>query len=317
MEETGSINVDNLKKEAFGFLKAGDADRALLALQEALRADYDEAELLWTLKCVSWWLEKVKSLDSIPEPYDRGFFIMSQWNGFYGFLDKIGASFDNARYAVRHFVSKIALDNFNAALSDGTLRLDPALDLQVGRCYKGTGDYEAALEYFKRAAERRGTSSGELLAELADIYALLGESKQAKVLFREAFFVEPQNIDVRSMESQEIVKLAGTVRKLGIKAAHLNEWIPVYGTLLGVFSVKRALKAVELGKLKQEIFTLENEVRNSGDGKDVQVPRLLNKYLWLLDHYEATNENSAAITEVLYKIKFIDAPLFERYMSVK
>jgi tetratricopeptide (TPR) repeat protein len=316
MRETESApSVENLKKEAFRHLKEGDAEGALRAIESALRIDYDEPELLWTLKCVNWWLEKTKCLEGIPSSYDRGIFIMSQWRGFYGFLDKIGGVFDSGRYAVRRFVSDLALENFKEVLSEGALRHDPALDLQIGRCYKGAGDYETALEYIQKAA-RHMRESGEALAELADVEALLGEAKQAKVLFREAFFIDPAKIDVRSMESQEIAKLAETVRAMGVQSDALAAWIPVYGTLLGVFSVKRELKAFELSRLKQEIFTLENEVRNNSEEKNILVPRLLNKYLWLLDHYENTNESGASINEVLYKIKFIDAAIYDRYMSV-
>ncbi|MDR3324740.1 MAG: hypothetical protein LBS82_01940 [Spirochaetaceae bacterium] len=312
--ETGN-SIENLKKQAFASLKEGDAEKSLEILQSALRIDFDDKELLWTLKCVNWWLEKIKCLEGIGAPYDQGFFVMSQWKGFYGFLDKIGESFDNSRYAVRHFVSSIALRAFLEACACGPPRHDPPLDLELGRCYKGLGDYEAALERVKKAAQFMRESGGAL-AELADIYALTGEEERAKGWFREAFFVNPEGIDIHSMESSIIVKLARAVRALGIPSDALNEWIPVYGSLLGVFSVKRSLQPPELGKLKQAIFTLENDVRNNGDN-DVLVPKLLNKYLWLLDHYENANEKSASINEVLLKIKLIDPSIYERYMSVK
>ncbi|MDR2864585.1 MAG: hypothetical protein LBV68_03125 [Spirochaetaceae bacterium] len=309
-------SIENLKKQAFQYLKEGKIEQALEALQEALRIDFDDAELLWTLKCLNWWLEKTKCLEKISAPYDRGFFIMSQWKGFYAFLDKIGQAYENSRYAIRHFVSSLALQSFEEALCDGVIRHDPFLFLQIGRCYKAIGDYDTALEYLKKAAGFM-QESGEALCELADVNALVGETKQAKVLFREAFFVNPESIDIHEMESSVIVKLAESVRDLGVKPDMLSEWIPVYGTLFGVFSVKRELKLVELGKLKQAIFTLENDVRNNSEEKSMLVPRLLNKYLWLLDHYENTNEEGALMNEVLLKIKLIDPRIYERYMSVK
>ena len=36
-------------------------------------------------------------------------------------------------------------------------------------------------------------------------------------------------------------------------------------SLLGVFSIKRELKAVEVGKLRQSIYQLENEAKESGE----------------------------------------------------
>jgi tetratricopeptide (TPR) repeat protein len=310
MEDSGN-SIESFKKQAFDLLRAGNADGATEALRAALRIDFEEPEVLYTLNCTNWWLEKVK-VDGY-EPYDRACFIMSQWKAFYGFLDKIGQSSDRCKYAVRRFVSSVALVSFNEVLSDGKIRHDPLLFLQLGRCYKGVGDYDAAFDYLQKASGFM-QESGEALAELADVSALIGEEKRAKVLFREAFFVDPESIDIHSMESSIIVELAEVVRSLGIKADKIVEWIPVHGAFLGVFSVKRELKLVELSRLKQVIFTLENDVRNNSEDKDVLVPRLLNKYLWLLDYYEEKNE-SALISEVLLKIKIIDPAIYSRYIA--
>jgi hypothetical protein len=116
------------------------------------------------------------------------------------------------------------------------------------------------------------------------------------------------------MESELILLLGERVRDMGYTGPELSEWLPVYGNLLGVFSIKRDLKQVEVGKLKQSIFSLENEIRGGGGQISLLKPRLINRYLWLVDHYENTREDPRIIEETFLKIKVIDPAIFERYI---
>jgi tetratricopeptide (TPR) repeat protein len=174
------------------------------------------------------------------------------------------------------------------------------------------GNYDDALKYLEQAVQFM-REDAETLAELADVNALLGETRAAKALFREAFFLDPGKIDVRSLESCLILHLRDKVAELGYTAQELCEWIPVYGCLWGVFSVKRELKQVELGRLKQSIFNLDAELQVNPGREALLRPRLLNRYFWLIDHYENRHENPELIDETLLKIKVTDPDIFERY----
>jgi hypothetical protein len=57
-----------------------------------------------------------------------------------------------------------------------------------------------------------------------------------------------------------------------------------------VFSVKREMKPLEFGKLKQSIFLLEREIESEPRARGL-VPRLINRYFWLIDHYMAAGES--------------------------
>jgi tetratricopeptide (TPR) repeat protein len=312
--------VEELIQKAYNCLKTQDPEGARLALGDALKLDFEHEELAYALKCLSWWQDRLKKLAEFHDPCDCGRFILSQWKSFYGFLDKIGErrDFDNCLYAVKHFVFSLALKNFDGLLGDAENQYDPGLLLLVGRCFKGVGNFEEALKYLEQAA-RFKREDGETLSELADVNALLEETRAAKVLFREAFFLDPQGIEVRNLDSELIVRLTDLVREAGYSGQELLEWIPVYGALKGVFSVKRKLNLAELGKLKQSIFSLENEIRSKGGsntddaGLRLLTPRLINRYLWLMDHYEYSKADPALIEETMLKIKFIDPAVYKTY----
>jgi tetratricopeptide (TPR) repeat protein len=305
----------SLIQQAYDKMKEARPEEAVERLVEALRTDYTQQEALYALKCLNWWLDRIKNIDGTDDanPYNRGNFLLSQWKSYYSFLGLVGNAFDGCQYAVKYFVYSLALQNFNEVFADGSMRHDPDLFERIGRCYKGIGSYEEALSYIKQAAQYKQEDAATL-ALLADAYALLGETKAAKALFREAFFIDPQVIDLHNLESDLILALIRRVADMGHSGAELREWIPVYGALFGVFTVKRELKLAELGKLKQQIFDLENEIRGRPGNENILTPALLNKYFRLMDYYEGTTGNHASIEEIKLKIKIIEPFIFEQYM---
>ena len=83
--------------------------------------------------------------------------------------------------------------------------------------------------------------------------------------------------------------------------------------LYGVFNIKRELRALEAGKLKQSVFALENELKESDKEPELLVPRLINRYFWLIDHYMTTNGERERINEILLKIKLLDSSIYDMY----
>jgi len=313
--------------KAYECLKGGNADSAMRLLKDALEVDFEHEEVLYALKCLNWWFEKIKRLDDFCSPYERGGYILSQWESYYGFLDRIAEAAlpeeaslskeaaDSCQYAIKRFVFSRALFYFLTLLKDGVNQQDPLLLLQTGRCCKGAGDWEEALKYLELAGRLKRDDSA-ILSELADVNALLGDERAAKVLFREAFYIDPSELDLSAMESELIIRLRDRVKDLGHKENELAEWIPVWGYIWGVFSVKRELKPVELGRLKQSILSLENEYRSKSGGSPLVKPRLLNRYFWLMDHCEHKRDTSGLMDETMLKIKFIDPVVYDKITGV-
>jgi tetratricopeptide (TPR) repeat protein len=305
---------ERLIQEAYGCLKEGDGDAALTILEEALKKDCEHPEVLYALKCLMWWFERIKKLEDFQNPFEQGAFLLSQWEPFNAFSNRLGRIGDSCIYAMRHFVFSWALNLFQSILREGTNRQEPELLFMVGRCFKGVGNYDDAIKYLEQASRFRREDSA-VLSELADVNALLGDFRAAKVLFREAFFLDPQGIDLFSMESEMIVRLRDKVKDLGFTGPALAEWIPIYGCIWGVFSIKRELKPVEAGKLQQDVMTLENELRNWQDGNEIVKPRLINRYFWLIDHYEHIRNKGDLVEEIMFKIQFVDPEICKLYRN--
>jgi tetratricopeptide (TPR) repeat protein len=305
--------AEGLLKKAYDKLKAADALEACELLEQAINFDFENDEIKHTLKCVHWWLEHTRRIDDLKNPYEKGSFFISLFKQYYIFLEQFDKIYDQCQYAVRFFAYTRALFFFNELLGSHLNKHDHGLLLMVGRCYKGLGNFDSALNYLEQAVHIK-REDAETLAQVADINALLAQTKAAKALFREAFFLDPSKINLRSLESELIIKLCADVSALGYKKEEeLREWIPVYGYLWGVFSVKRELKQLEAGRLKQSIFSLETEYNANPSRQGLLKPRLLNHYFWLIDHYESSSEDINLIEETLLKIKVTDPDIYKMY----
>ena len=115
------------------------------------------------------------------------------------------------------------------------------------------------------------------------------------------------------LESELIVRLIDLVKQKGFSEAAMLEWIPVYGVLYGVLNVKRQLRPQEVGRLKQSIYTLENEMKDPAAQPEILVPRLINHYFWLIDHYVTENNERSKINETLLKIQLLDNDVYNKY----
>jgi len=307
-----------LLKKAYEELKASNAHSAYTLLEEALDLDFENEEVKHALKCVHWWLIHTRRIDDIKNLFEKGSCLVSLLKPYHAFVKQlnkqINENYEQCQYVVRFFVYSKALFFFDELLKTGAYKYDPELLLLVGRCYKGTGNYDEALVYLEQAV-RIKKDDAEILAEAADINALLSQAKTAKALFREAFFIDPSKVDIRYLESAFILKLCDKVSQMGYRDEELCEWIPVYAHLWGVFTVKRELKQTEVGRLKQSIFSLEAEYESNPARKGLLKPRLLNQYFRLIDYYEINREDSSLVEETLLKIKVTDPDIYSMYVG--
>lgn len=298
--------------QAYELMEQGNPASAIAILEDILPHDLENAEIVFAIKCANHWRQPLDAIMILESPYERGESLIRQWKEF----SVYSGDHQNERavYALKTGVFTLALDNYRSVVSDGTDDQKAEISRKTGLCYKKLGNYETARALLQEAY-RIKPGSASILAELADCYALCGEGKNAKVFFREAFYVNAQEIETEFLDAEVVTRLIKQVQNAGYKGKALKEWIPVYGVLYGVFSVSRELRALEAGKLKQNVFALENEIKEAGSERQMLVPRLINHYFWLIDYYVNTNEERARINEVLLKIKLLDPAVYGKYTA--
>jgi tetratricopeptide (TPR) repeat protein len=308
--------------QAYEFLKSGNTVRAKTLIEDALANDLENAEVIFALRCVNFWADKIADPEGIT-PEDKGDFLIRSWKRFISFTasehsaERAGAPlgpfrFERCMMAVRTGIFSQALDGFLEALNARANPHEGELYRKAGICHKKLGAYETALSFLSEASVLL-PNVPSIVAEMADCYALCGNERAAKVLFRDAFFVDAASIDISFLDCLMITRLVEQVKKLGFSGAELLEWIPVYGVLYGVFNIKRELRPHEVSKLKQAIFTLENELKEDSANAAIIRPKLINHYFWLIDYLTASKEGRGSIEEPLRNIKLLDVNIYTQY----
>jgi len=291
-------------------LREGAFSEAIDALEKVLEMDVEYPGAASVLKCASFWSERLER-ELVPrDGFERGETLLAYWKLFLAFEQRLADVPERYLFAIKQYVFSSALASYLSASAEQE-PTDPDLLLQVGRCCKGIGNYEKAIEHLERANLER-KEDAQILAELADCYSLVNETRAAKVFFREAFFIDAQAIELAGLESPLIARLSAKLRGRGLSGPALNEWIPVWGAIWGVFNVRRELKPLELGKLKQAVYQLEKEREAE---RELLVPRLINRYFWLIDHYLAAGEQRERIEEVLERIRDLDPQVHREYTT--
>ncbi len=307
LEETG-LNG------AYEQFKDGNPIKAKELLEIALRRSLDNEEIIFMLKCAQYWIEAYKKMDTMPSKFQTGEFLLAEWTNFVHFIGNKEDVFPQAVYATKKGIFTIALENYQFMINEKDKSLRSELLGRIGLCHKCLGNYESAIRFLQEANAMK-PNSAQILAELGDCYALCGEEKTAKVLFREAFFISAQDVNDTFLEAELYSTLKESTQKKGFTGPELKEWIPVYGVLFGVFNVKRELRALESGKLRQAVFALEKELQEQEYQNTILVPRLINHYFWLIDHHLTTTGERSKINEILIKIKLLDDDVYELYTT--
>jgi tetratricopeptide (TPR) repeat protein len=304
--------VNRIVKTAYSALKRGGFEESIDLLHRAGELDSERPEITEALQCAYFWKER-KENSLRMDHYLQSEYLMDEWNHFLRQVSPLTNLAPSCFYNIKHFVYSLALENY-LLLADSKELFDFESVSRIGRLHKGLGNYENAIEILEHANQIK-RNDPQVLADLADCYAQIDEVKPAKLFFREAFFIDPPAIDLSGLESPFIHALVEKILGSGKHEREVNLWIPVYGTIYGIFNIKRELKPIEIGKLNQAIAGLEGRLQEKKEEAATLIPLLLNKYFWLMDHYVGIKAPQADIDALLLKIKGADENTYFQYIK--
>ena len=307
-----NIQTENRLKEALIYLESGNPEQTHKIIAPLFESDLDSTELIYTTQVCTFWAGTISNLSTIENPFEKSELLLNEWKLFVPHIAKY-KEYLPAFYAIQKGIFTLALENYIKLFDQPASKFKAEIYRKAGMCYKKLGSFENASRCLSEA-NNLNPGQAAILAELADCFSLCGNDKNAKVMFREAFFIGADQIDIDFLDSGLIRSL---IDKLGDKNFHgkqLNEWIPVYGVLWGIFNIKREMSSQEIAKLKQDIYSMEMERKHPSCDEEILVPRLLKSYFWLIDQFNMSHNMEAQINEVLLKIKLLDSNIYKLYI---
>ncbi|WP_407396749.1 tetratricopeptide repeat protein [Treponema sp.] len=308
-----SIQSDKALEEALKLIESCTFRQPLELLKDILPGELGDKRLVFAIKCCDFW---AKTDDSLSETscFEQGEWLLNQWKKFQMILEFAEPDCDKIIYSFKKGIFSKALEVYSKANDEKDPKFKSEILRKTGLCYKKLGSYEMGLRFLTEA-NAMVPGQAQLIAEMADCYAFYGETKNAKMLFKEAFYMDARKIDLTFLDSPLIRVLIEKVEDAGHTGQALLEWIPVYGVILGIFNVKRQLKSQEVLRLKQEIYSKEGEMKDSSSNKDFLKPHLINLYFWLIDYYVLEKDSVSNIKEILLKLKLLDPEIHKLYVK--
>ena len=306
--------------EAYAHIEAGDFTQAVKKIDHLLTINPDYPGLAEAYRVARFWESRKKAMDELNKGKETADFLMTQWDEFQGFAQSKGLVSATAYQKAMRYVFFSASEHYTIAFNDRENPTDNLqLLMQLGTCFIRLGEYQhtiEALEY-ARSAYR---SNACILSLLAESYYHTGDVPRALLYFREAFLLNPSEIDIQLLSAKPIIEAVELVKQHKPDCTDVREWVPVMAHIHDIFYVKRQLNSSQLEVIKKDIVKLEASFQTLDKEKIAQsnvVPRLINRYLWMLDYFEFQQYDQKSLFDIRDRLIAIDKGLFESYFQKK
>ncbi len=306
-----------LKKEIYEALKSGNLSQAEELSMNAMQEDIRDAAWEDILKIIKFWQNR-EELFEFKEDVNQGEGLYSDWDKFVDFCEENQVMARKAIFAVKSFVFKRIVE-----MLIESYRLSPLPDRELlillGQAFFEIGLIDRAIETLEYTLSlNREDEDPRVYALLGDLYAEVGNQDLAMVMYNEAFYKFPQEMNMEQIEFVTIHKLYEMIRKDGFEKNEIMEWIPVYGYLYNGLSARRNLEYQEYSQLKERILEYERALNIDKKVINIIIPRLINYYIWLFDYYIFQIKAYQAAEKVVARIlQLFRAVIAEELVRIK
>jgi len=317
MENDGQLTFEDdplyiKQNRAHKLLEDGNFSEAIALFENIIRENSNYPGVVDGVKATRFWISRKKA-KRFNSPYDKARVLLKEWRDFEKYMVKNNLRHGRSTAAIQKYIFGDIIESFTDAYNEGAAP-DTGILIQIGDCFKKLGNYERAIDIYEYARSFN-INDPDLMSKLGDCYFSIDETSKAKVLFREAFFIDPGQIELDSIESPFIHMLyKKTIEKAPDPEVSIY-WLPVIAEINRAFNVKREPKKGELEKLRLEIEVLEKEYETNRKKRSFIEPKLLNHYFWLIDTLKIIGGSRKEIEQSLQRINEIDTEIFSRYLE--
>ena len=304
--------------EVYQFISEGNFNEAVKIADQLMNINPDYPGLTEAYRTAKFWSNRENEIKKSGDGKKAADFLMKEWKAFEDYASYKEMKSSSAYKSAMRYVFFKASEQYKNAFKFSE-ETDNNFDLLIslGECFLRLKEYKNAIETLEFAMTSY-KSDAKLLLILGESYYHIDDIPKCLLYMREAFQIDPSQIDITLIEAKPVLEIIEAVQNSGRNIKDIREWIPVFGYLTDVFYVRRNLNKHQVESLKREVFNLENSLnRLSIDDIDATniIPRLLNKYLWLLDYYEHQNVNAENSDDIKNRLLALDKELFENFFK--
>lgn len=306
--------------EAFSMIEEGNFRKASDLLNRLLTQEPSYPGLAAGYRTARFWENRQGELEKKQDGKEKADFLMKQWVVFEKYAAEKEIEKARAYEAVMKYVFFHAAEHYRHAfqnLEDAGGDFD--LLLNLGDCFLRLQEYRKTIDTLEYARNSY-KSSARLLAILAEAWYHQDDIPRSLLYFKEAFFIEPSEIDLNLLSAKPIHEILALMEADGREFHDRREWIPIYGYVHDIFFVRAKLNRHQVEHIGNEIYNLElnfQKLNKEQRASTNVLPRLINKYLWMMDYYEFQNFNMNNLQEMRQRLISIDHDLFHPFFEKK
>ena len=321
MDNNGQLTFsdDTLSHESseiYQLISEGNFREAIKKIDSLMNINPEYPGIVEAYRTAKFWSNREKELKKTPEGKKTADFLMEEWAAFDDYAAYREIKSSSAYKAVMRFIFFRAAENYKLAFQkneDTDSRF--YLLVNLGECFLRLKEYKLAVETLEFAMNSYKSNARPLFI-LGESYYHLDDIPKCLLYMREAFMIDPSQVDLSLIEAKPIIDIIDVLKGSGRNFRDIREWIPIYGFTTDIFYVRRNLNKHQVESLKREVFNLEKSYSRLGideiDNTNV-LPRMINKYLWLLDYYENQSMNRENMEQIRSRLITIDKDLFHEY----
>ncbi len=323
MDKNGQLNFSDdpllsENGEIYQLISEGNFREAIKKIDKLMNINPDYPGLVESYRTAKFWQNRDKDLKKAEEGKMTADFLMEEWALYEDYASTRGMENSSAYKAAMKFIFFKASENYKLAFQrneETGNRLD--LLINLGDCFLRLKEYKYAVETLEYARNSY-SASAKMMFILGESYFHLDDIPKALLYFREAFLIDPSQLDLSIIECKPVNDIVEIIKNSGKQYRDIREWIPVYGFITDIFYIRRNINKHQIELLQNEVFSLEkNYVKlNSDEIESTNIlPRMINKYLWLLDYYVHQNINFDNSNQIRERLLNLDRELFEEFLN--
>lgn len=303
-----------VKKQISTLLAEGDFSKAIEILTSSLSNENKIDEYAALHKIIKYWTNREDKLNRFNQPYEKALAYFEEWDSFIHFLtdNKIDTKLSEV-YCIHNFVFSKSLSLFIESRTETRIN-DIDLLIKIAYCFRELSQYENGIQTLQYAYKLNKNQLISLM--LADFLYAKGDILEAKILFKDVFFLENTiNFDTKYISCDKILELIDNIKKDNYPEYEALEWLPVYGYIDGFLNVKRQLDKAELDKILSDMNKFEKIFYSNPQIKSQVEAKLIKKCILLLEYYTFQEIDPLKQEQFKLKLKNINETISQQILN--
>ncbi|MBN2038968.1 MAG: hypothetical protein JW864_02935 [Spirochaetes bacterium] len=304
--------------EVYQLIEEGNFSDTIGKLDKLMDLNPDYPGLAECYRTAKFWVNRSGELSGLEKGRQTADFLMREWESYKDYASKNNMIDSTAYTCVMKNIFFNASEHYKIAFQTQESITDNFdLLVNLGTCFLILGEYKPSIETleYARSSNRNDAKLNSLLGEA---YFHIDEISRGLLFFKEAFFINPSDIDLNILKSEPVQSLIRVTKERKPECRDVREWIPVFGFIEDIFYARRNINSQQVETIKREIYSLEKNCRDMSKEKIPEsniVPRLINKYIWMLDYFRFQNYNYESISEIRNRLVVLDKDIFETFFK--